>query len=305
MNRSLIYTDSASRQVHLTVPVTPVSGTLTVVIFENGEEVHEVLTAVAETDGLSFTLPFFLAQHDRELEIRWGFNYIEGGTVYEYSQHTYVEVVRPILPISKVLEILGTGFTTDDAANVEQSVRYIIQAHTGQQFGKYVGVRRVTGRGDNFLKLPGRLLGMNSLNGLTSWKDFSVIENDGWSLVANAYYGIPPVKADYHGVNEQTYSNIPITLPRLTHSVFKAGRTYEIDGVWGWNYVPAAVVEAAMLLIHDYACADAVYRDRFITSMTAADWRIQFHSGAFSDTGNVRANQLLEDYVVKRGWVVF
>jgi hypothetical protein len=38
--------------------------------------------------------------------------------------------------------------------------------------------------------------------------------------------------------------------------------------------------------------------------MTAADWRIQFYSGAYLRTGNVRADQLLADYVVTRGWGV-
>jgi hypothetical protein len=78
---------------------------------------------------------------------------------------------------------------------------------------------------------------------------------------------------------------------------------YNISGQWGWNSVPAAVQEAAALLAHDYACADVLYRDRYLTSMTAADWRIQFNAGAFSDTGNVRANQLLEEYVIKNNWV--
>ena len=64
------------------------------------------------------------------------------------------------------------------------------------------------------------------------------------------------------------------------------------------------VKEAAKLLVNDYACAEQTYRDRYLTSMTAADWRIQFHSGAFLKTGNVRADQLLRDFVLKGGWAV-
>jgi len=304
MSHNLIYTDSASRKVSLAVPVTPVAGTLNVFIYENGEQVHEVTTVIAETDGLSFTLPFFLTQNDRQLEVRWQFNYVEDSATHAYDQTTYVEVVRPIIPIAKVKEILGAGFDDADAETVEQSVRYIIQAHTGQSFGKFTGVKRAYGKGDHFLRLPDRLLEFTSLNGSIAWADYASIDNHGWSLSVKGYFGIPPVKADYNGINEMT-SPVPITVPYRATPAFVAGAVYDIDGVWGWNYVPAPVVEAAMLLIHDYACADATYRDRFLTSMTAADWRIQFHAGAFQDTGNVRANQLLEDYVIKRGWVVF
>lgn len=304
MSHNLIYTDSASRKVSLPAPVTPETGSLTVFIYENGVQVHEVAVVVAEPEELSFTLPFFLTQNDRELEIRWAFNYVEDAVTYPYSQTTFVEVVRPIIPIAKVREILGAGFDDHDVANVEQSVRYIIQAHTGQSFGKFAGAKRVYGRGDNFLRLPDRLLEFNSLNGSTTWANYASVDNNGWSLSVKGYYGIPPVKADYNGINEFT-SPVPITVPQRVAPAFAAGAAYDIDGIWGWNYVPAQVEEAASLLIHDYSCADATYRDRFLTSMTAADWRIQFHASAFQDTGNVRANQLLEDYVVKRGWVVF
>lgn len=304
MNRNLIYTDSATRKVYLTVPVVPVVGTIDAFVYENGVELYESPTVTVEPDGLSFVLPFFLVQSDRELEIRWKFDYVENATTYTYEQSTFVEVVRPIVPLSKIKEIVGPGTSDADAVNVEQTVRYVIQSHTGQSFGKFVGTKNVKGRGDNFLHLPSRLMTLTSLNGVTSWSNMVSSDLPGWVIVAKSYYGIPPVKADYNGVNEQT-SPIPIRVPHYTKEAFAFGGIYEVDGVWGYNYVPAPVVEAAMLLVHDYSCADGTYRDKFLTSMTAADWRIQYNDGAFLDTGNVKANQLLEDYVVKRGWVVF
>jgi len=90
----------------------------------------------------------------------------------------------------------------------------------------------------------------------------------------------------------------------VTWQEFKEGVIYPISGVWGYEAVPESVKEAARLLVNDYACADSQYRDRYLTSMTAADWRIQFNSGAFVRTGNVRADQLLSEYVTTRGWGV-
>ncbi len=73
---------------------------------------------------------------------------------------------------------------------------------------------------------------------------------------------------------------------------------FEITGDWGYKSVPAPVKEAARLLVNDYACSEQLYRDRYLESIKAADWRLQFSSRAWEYTGNVRADQLLSEYVI-------
>lgn len=306
-----IYANSTDRTVYLEIPVVANTGTIDVEILKDGEVVHTVGTVAYEDGKYSFSLPFSLARTDAEYEVHWKFTYTEDGQSHEFEEYQTLNVVTPILPFSEVKQILGEGFDDADAIEVEKAVRHIIQAHTGQFFGKYVGKVSVTGSGEPFLRLPRRLISFSAINGSAHWVNGLALRGSGWYLRSKELGFPPPIRADWDGWNEYTagvmsYSGrAPIVAPySKTITNFQTNVEYEIDGVWGWNNVPSAVQEAAKLLINDYACADANYRDRFLTSMTAADWRIQFHEAAFSNTGNVRANQLLAEYVLHRGWVV-
>jgi len=298
-----IYVDSPNRKVYLDVPVTPTGGTMTVVVKKDDEVVHTFSTVNAETDGkFSVTIPFSLTQEDASLVVHWEFDYAEDGHPYHYSKETYVNVITPILPLSVITALVEDedDFTADEIAHIESATRHIIQSHTGQNFGKSTGTKVVTGAGGSALALPSRLISVETINGVALPASFS-IAGEGWYLT-HARFGIPPLKADYYGIHEV---NGVIENPYgLKAEQFLRDAQFAVKGTWGWPYVPVQVEEAAKLLVRDYASGDTVYRDRYLTSMTAADWRIQFHSGAFQHTGNARADALLSDYVLKRGWAV-
>lgn len=244
-------------------------------------------------------VPYFAVQEDGDIEIIIIF-YLEGKR-YEKSQT--LTVVTPYLELHEIKKIIESD-SDEDAREVESAVRHIINAHCGQNFGKFTGKLSVSGSGDNTLRMPRRLISYRSINNSTYWVQNFALRGGGWFLITKAPHGPPSVRADYEGWHYNPNSGV-ISAPPLREFVsFVDNAEYVIDGVWGWNDVPEPVRQAAKLLVNDYACGDSLYRDRFITSMTAADWRIQFHDGAFSNTGNVRANQLLAEYVLRRGWVI-
>lgn len=210
------------------------------------------------------------------------------------------DVVTPILSDTEIRDIHPNA-TAKEIARIEKATRHIINAHTGQRFGRFVGAYTVKGDGSRGLFLPSRLLSLNTVNGQAAGTWYE-IDGDGYVL-RHFPWGVPPVKADFFGLHMHT-GGVIHNPNNVRLGEWLKNRTYEIDGVWGWNEVPSQVREAAKLLVNDYACADNAYRDRYLTSMTAADWRIQFNAGAFAKTGNVRADQLLSDYVLKRGWAV-
>jgi len=267
--------------------------------FNDGEPIALSLVSGTENQKTKkVALPYI--PHNGSVRVNWSFTaQTFGGNEPIVISRVY-DVVTPIVSTKEILEIHPNA-TVPEITQVERAVRHIIQAHTGQVFGKFVGAINVSGSDSNALQLPSRLLSLTNVNGNAASRHFE-ISADGWVLKYFSY-GVPPVKADYHGLHQHVGGVI-----HNPHSVrlgdFRTGISYELDGVWGWEEVPAQVNEAARLLINDYACANQAYRDRYLTSMTAADWRIQYHSGAFLKTGNVRADQLLSNFVLQRGWMV-
>lgn len=298
-----IYVNSADRTARLTVPVTPSSSSADVNVYVKGQStpVYTPATVTPETDGLSFMLPFSLVQDEKDLFVTWSFTYTENSVEQTYNGTTYIEVVTPILTDKEIKEIHPNA-TAYEITRIEKAVRHIIQAFTGQKFGKFVGTKDVQGTGSLALNLPARLVSITSVNNVQNVSDYFLIDGGGWVL-RHYPWGVPPVKADYYGLHQHV-GGVIHNPNSVKIGEFNASTTYSINGVWGWETVPSQVKEAARLLVNDYACTDINYRDRYLTSMTAADWRIQFNSGAFLKTGNVRADQLLNDYVLKRGWAV-
>lgn len=327
-----IYVNDTNRTVELTVPASPVSNTLTVEIFDNnGVLVHTVNTVNVTSTGLSFTFPLHLSTADGDYSVHWKFDYLEDGHTYVYQTDAAVNVVTPILPLSVIAGLLGEGLNSEqNVATAEAAVRTIIQAHTGQKFGYSKGkTLRVEGHGETALRLPERLINLTGIGTLTANLDplAAIIVSDGWYLKKSWANEISEVAnnsvywSDYRdsvAFDNNIYSDPdgdgqpPIVGPLGTRpgGVISApgvssGPTrwvddysFTITGDWGYKSVPVAVQEAAKLLINDYACSEAAYRDRYLETIKASDWELDFNSRAWDSTGNVRADQLLSEYVL-------
>lgn len=296
---------AARRQVSIPFPIVPT--TVDIFVERPGEEdveltsVSVVATPTGSPDTLTITLPLHLTHTDSIFDVRWEISYVEDAVTYTTVERTPVGIVTPILTDAEIRAIDANVFSdVEEIEKIEKAVRHIINAYTGQEFGLFTGTLVARGTGGTAVSTPRRLISMTHLNGIAVNSSHVSIESEGYTL---RYYprGVPPVKADYDGLHMHVGGVIhnPNDV-RLTN--FKTSQSYRITGQWGWETVPAAVKEAAKLLVNDYACADSQYRDRYLVSMTAADWRIQFNSGAYLRTGNVRADQLLSDFVVTRGW---
>lgn len=303
---SEIYVNGDFRTAYLDVPtsIVPVGGSMEVVVLKNGVQAATISTVVYEDGRYSVTIPFFLVQEDGELEIQWAFNYTENGETYPFSASTFLNVVTPYAPIREIKAMLEDedDFTDEDIRDVERATRHIINAFTGQMFGHTTATFSVRGNGKSSLPLPARLINLHTVNGVADSGQWFPVKGEGWYLGVPPL-GLPTVRSDFWGLH-QHHGGVIHNPNNVKAEVFNANAVYNLTGEWGWKRVPRKVEEAAKLLINDYATGDTVYRDRYLTSMTAADWRIQFHSGAFRQTGNVRADQLLNDYVLQRGWMV-
>ena len=298
-----VYSNSAQadRTVLLDFPDTPTGAQIDVFIFKDGAPVVEITTVVAiPGEGYSFVLPLHLVQYDQNLEVRWTLTYTEYSVEYTLNRVLHIEVVTPILSRREIREVWDSA-TDKEVRDIEKAVRHIIQAYTGQQFGMFAGTLPVRGEGNSALRTPRRLIELVSVDGRNAAPNF-IVDPEG-HIVRHYPWGVPPVKADYHGLHMHT-GGVIHNPNNVRQTNWSSERTYQLTGRWGYEYIPEAVKEAAKLLVNDYACGDSQYRDRYLVSVVAADWRLQFHSGAYLRTGNVRADQLLSEYVVTRGWGV-
>lgn len=271
------------------------------------------------------TLPYLL--NECTIDVTWTFTVPGSGQIVKTDSY---EVITPLLSKREISKILDNAATNEEIVEIEAATRHIIQAHTGQAFGKRVKSQVVIGAGETALALPARLISITGLSTLTSVlnPESVIVIADGWYMKkhwSDVISSLTNNNVYWHGEGYYNPEDFPESAPpgfghvpdrfghgpiisapgrRQSPTIWKDDYPFTIAGTWGYERVPDAVAEAAKLLINDYACSEGIYRDRYLESVKAADWSIQFNAQAYLHTGNVRADQLLNDYVMKRGWAI-
>ena len=277
--------------------------------FNGGSSVN--LIPSSEAGVARATLPYF--REEGNLSVTWGFVIPGSGS---YTDTINYKVVRPYLTIAEVKAIWPEA-STADAIAVERAVRHVINAHTGQSFGYATKTLTVEGHGESALRLPERLVEIQTLSTLRATLNIhrSIITSDGWYLKKGWTDEVSVIESDdeyfgdYYVHNDVDEGEPGYVKPGHGHIINAPGSwgratkwrddyPFKITGKWGYVDVPEPVREAARLLVNDYACSEALYRDRYLESIKAADWRMQFSSRAWEYTGNVRADQLLSEFVL-------
>lgn len=242
---------------------------------------------------LSVSIPYKAVRFDGQLKLSVGFT-IDGET---YTKNEYVGIVTPIISLKRIEEL---GVAPSECAQVELFVRSIIESYTGQSFGYKMGQEIVQGAGDDRLSLNSRLLALSSFTagGIARQPTSYSVSADGWYVFSDGPQWLeikeapPDELLDYHVSG-------PIRVPAWYRERFTDNVNYIIDGEWGYYSVPADVQAAAALLVNDYACPQAAYRDRYLNIVKSSDWTLEFNEQAWVATGNARADQILDKY--KRG----
>jgi len=267
----------------------PVTGTLTADIYR-GDEVLSTNLPVTSSNGIhTVAIDWHLTEYNGTLKIVWK----QTG----FERATWVDIVTPIIPLS-TLDALLDGVSTEDQYDAERIVRRIIEAYTGQTFGKFRGTIDVVGNDSTQLALPMPLLTLREMS--DDLFDYAIssftIRGEGWFLgqTPGAYWTIKDAPPE--SVLDEFSSGVIYAPGVVKKKDFKYTSYYTIEGDWGYESIPTPVVEAAKLLISDYACQDSSYRDKYLNSMKAADWRIEYTQAAYDGTGNLKADQLLNPY---------
>lgn len=231
-----------------------------------------------------------------------------------YTKTRELKIITPYLDLWELKEIIGTDATDEECWTVEFAVRNVINAFTGQSFGVEEGTFTIMGNTNKVLGFTRPCLRLDKvIEGTETRYDVTdvhgdsflgkgeyTVTGDGWFLKRPSW-DTDDFRSNYGDVY---YTVNPIRPPTFRSNLFKNDVVYTVKGRFGYEEVPAAVREAAKLLVNDYACADSMYRDRYLKSVRSADWRLEFVGSAFLATGNARADLLLGPYVVNRMLVI-
>lgn len=229
----------------------------------------------------SAVVGFAYTQDAGQVSVTWEFT-IDGVGATKVD---YFNVVVPLVDINTARDELEIPeeISDDKIVLAERRVRRLIERITGQVFAPVEETLSATQYADGSLRLPQRIISVTSVNGVGNTLYYT-IGGDGWFL--NIIY---PLKRD--GIRA---SGVPIRYP------WPSGDTRPqkalVTGVWGYETVPPAIEEAALILIEQQLCPEAIYAERYLKTMTAADFRFEFDKGAYAGTGNVIADQLLAKF---------
>ena len=262
------------------------------------------LSPVLVSGSYVATLPYSITSEDGPATIEWTFT--KDSAVYTRKEE--IDVITPLFTQTELADSSTdfTGVTSTNYAKIESMVRDMIQRYTGQRFGYSTQMISVNAKGDDILSLPKRAINIVAVveHGLDYTQDTNTYDIivDGFQIKTTTLgdgYNIK-IPAQAEAMLDRTN---PIYYPFRNWNYFKKNVIYDVYGSFGWVSVPQNIKQAALSMAQIFNCPQNMWRDRYLASFAAADFRLQFVQEAYVGTGSVTVDQILDSYVVPT-WVV-
>lgn len=272
-------------------PTTPLA-TLGTVLDENNPGTYNV------------KIPYAVTNRNKTLRLKW--QYAVGGTsVIRYDE---VYVVTPYVDFNHVQDL---GFSVDPAdpgyrsykelLRAERYARKQVEKFTGQKFYLYDDLYLVKGHDSDTLPLPAKLNKLHELysNDILLLDELKNTNNWGYKVqLAESGYGIRVNRAGM--LDNTVYIANGMVPPTINDSygAFQSGVSYKVKGRFGWDKVPDNVELASIELMKDFFSKDTAWRNKYIKSISTFDWDFEYFGESYSGTGNLYADNLLQNYVM-------
>jgi hypothetical protein len=234
-------------------------------------------------------VPWTITYANDILVLRW--TYTLGGA--GGTRVDTIEIVEPYLSVEDLYEVAPAGTSYDEIKMAEMYARYSIEAYCSQKFYPYASVAFAIGNDRDVLPLTKRIVAVDSIsvNGEVVYDDTT---ND---------FGHPVEISDTNKA-ARLMVDPDDSIPGWNESTtFEGGVRYDVKGTFGWAAPPPAITAVAKLLANDFFCKESVWKNRFVTSISASDWRVVFNSEASRGTGNATADRILDPYCAIN-WIV-
>lgn len=235
---------------------------------------------------------------DCVIKINWSYS-INGQST---SQNTFAQIVTPYNTVSEIIDYYSIGVKPSDInyvseqemVNAEKLARTQINTYTNDDFGKKYGVQEHFGNGSDALELIERMLTIDKLYE----NDVLLIDNTASPVYNNFGYEVEitltgwalRIKTDLGNVRYDNQVDPTI----MYYGRFRDQARYKVYGYIGYQYVPEDIKICSMLLIGDYLAKDAAWRQKYLKKVNLAEVSFELGGGAFTGTGNVIVDQILD-----------
>lgn len=240
--------------------------------------------------------------YDRNLKVE----YVTTSASGAHNDIQYISIIRPYATISRIKEIVSVdaSISNSQLQKLERRARLQINSALGFNFYKEKRSLTVYGNNTDILTLPENLFMLNSIYE----DDILIYEYDNEAYQLDYDLEIGPSTRRIKILNSIDNSKEVDEFPKFSvfyyDGLFKKDYAYKIDGVWGWNYIPAEIEEATALLVNDYLCNDFNIRNKNIASLSNDSYNLKYADNANTGTGNLLVDNLLAPFKEPRYLVI-
>lgn len=235
--------------------------------------VREVITGVYAVPIKSSDI------QQRQARVEFKYTLPDHGEVVDSQRY---EVSRRIVSYDEMVEVLSPDLQYRDYAEIERTARGIIEAHCRQPFSYWYGSNVATGN-DGIIMLPQYLEKLEYVEKKLSEVNTYHISftDDGYGITADGM-AIQNIEC----LEQQEYMKAS---PRQSD--------YMIRGQWGYETLPMAIKQAAMLIIQNKLCPSGTWHENYIENLRSDNMNIKYNPASYDDsTGIYDADLLLAGY---------
>lgn len=239
-------------------------------------------------------------EYERVLDVSWSYTVDD----VDITDGTVTSVSNPYVEISEVLKELGLGaeptdpnyYPLEQLKSAERLARLQVNNYTGRNFNQRIGTQIAYGSGSDTIIFPERMTAFTKL-----WQDDDLIYDTEANY--NAYgYSLELTETGQAIRITNIESDIQVLPPTAYYKgsklVFAKDSRYKVEATFGYKYVPSEVRQAMILLISDNLHNDSLWRQKYIGEFNTGQMSVKLRDTAFTGTGNLLADDLLDPYKI-------
>jgi hypothetical protein len=264
-----------------------------------------IQSGAATTSGsyiYSITFTADSTAYDRNIKLE----IITTSSANAYNEIQNISLIRPYASVSRIdsLATIPTNTASSTLLKLERRARLSLNAFIGHSFYKLKKDLTVYGNNTDVLTLPENLYRIDKIYE----DDLLVYERDNSDVQLEYPIEIADSKNRIKIVNTSSKSKDTAESPIFSvfyyQGVFKKDHAYRIDGIWGWDYIPADIEQATALLVEDYLCNDFNIRNKNIAELSNDSYDIKYGLDFATGTGNLAVDNLIAHYKEPRYLVI-